>query len=183
MMAELRGMNMLLKRSGIASMNRNYLLDSGQTTLCFNPSLGTLNQGDTIIAEATISEVQKLCRAEVVIEVPSHYYMPRGFFRVCNNAKLRFVCGSNLVAPRLLRYRQWKLQLYQMFMIQPVILFGVGMQTYSQQFDLLAKYFYTHKLAREFMHSVRDEYTVQRLKSLGISNVINSNTVLYLTRL
>jgi polysaccharide pyruvyl transferase WcaK-like protein len=51
---------------------------------------------------------------------------------------------------------------------------GVGSQQYNQKISLFTKFAYNKMIMKEFIHSVRDEYTKSTLKDIGIQNVVNT---------
>ena len=58
--------------------------------------------------------------------------------------------------------------------VKPTILMGVGWHQYSKRTNLYTKMLYKKILSKEYMHSVRDEYTKNKLEEIGIKNVINT---------
>ena len=49
-----------------------------------------------------------------------------------------------------------------------------GAQKYGQHIGAYTAHIYKRILSSEFMHSVRDSFTEEQLRSVGINNVINT---------
>lgn len=88
-----------------------------------------------------------------------------------------FVLGTNLLRNKI-RFRgrknQWAINFYDCLFMKPAILMGVGWNKYSGKIDLKSKFFYKRALNDKYTHSVRDNYTKQKLFECGIENVINT---------
>ncbi|OOQ55580.1 hypothetical protein A0O00_01270 [Proteus mirabilis] len=74
----------------------------------------------------------------------------------------------------MLRYQQFKLSIYDFIKTKNLITLGVGWQYYQDKIDFLAQYFYRNNLSKDYILSVRDDYTMERLNSIGIKNIINT---------
>ncbi|MEY0840145.1 polysaccharide pyruvyl transferase family protein [Providencia rettgeri] len=140
----------------------------------YDPSIATSNVGDEIISEAVKNELMHLFKDSQFISLPTHSKRSLGIIKKANSCDLSFVGGSNLLSPNMLRYQQFKLSIYDFLNTKNLILMGTGWQCYSKNTDILARYFYNNNLSKKYMLSVRDDYTAEKLLSIGVTNVINT---------
>ncbi|MGR5413686.1 polysaccharide pyruvyl transferase family protein [Vibrio astriarenae] len=140
----------------------------------YDPSISTKNVGDEIISESVQRELAEIFPFAQFLKFSSHSTRSLEMVKRANSADISIVGGSNLLSPRMLRYRQMKINVFDLIYTNNLVLLGPGWQCYQNNVDLLAKYFYLNKFDKSVIHSVRDEYTVQRLKSIGFDNVINT---------
>lgn len=70
---------------------------------------------------------------------------------------------------------QWNIGLIDTLRMKNIITLGVGWGRYEKK-DIAAptKWFYHYVLDKEHLHSVRDNFTKEKLNSIGIYNVINT---------
>ena len=73
------------------------------------------------------------------------------------------------------RYSQMGFSLADAMRVNNVVLVGVGWWQYQKEPNLYTRYLLQRILHRDVMHSVRDEYTKNYLKSIGIKNVVNTS--------
>ena len=66
------------------------------------------------------------------------------------------------------------INLYTAQSLKPCVLVGVGAQKYGQHIGAYTAHIYKRILSSEFMHSVRDSFTEEQIRSVGINNVINT---------
>ncbi|MFS1953049.1 polysaccharide pyruvyl transferase family protein [Vibrio breoganii] len=144
------------------------------STSLYDPSLSTSNVGDEIISESVQRELRDIFPETQFLRVSTHYTRSRYISKKANSTDLSIVGGSNLLSPKMLRYRQFKFSFYDLIKTRELLLMGVGWQYYQDQIDFLARYFYRNNLNEKYLHSVRDQYTLERLKSIGVENVINT---------
>jgi hypothetical protein len=109
---------------------------------------------------------------------PEHFKNMRDCGRV-------FVGGSNLLGNsvfsrqclkrgRLRRWRQWKVSLGDARRIQNAILLGASWWRYEGKTGFYTRSILRAALSEDVLHSVRDEYTKEKLKLVGIENVVNT---------
>ncbi|WP_026572830.1 polysaccharide pyruvyl transferase family protein [Bacillus sp. UNC438CL73TsuS30] len=140
-------------------------------------SIGTLNIGDEIIVDSVNRELNKLFKESTMfVKLPTHEKISRYGKRIINNSNFSFVAGTNLLQSKrkIIRTNQWNVNLFDALNFSNVILMGVGWQNYQQNPNLLSKIFYKNALSRDYFHSVRDNYTKQKLNSIGVNNVYNT---------
>lgn len=91
------------------------------------------------------------------------------------SSDLSFIGGSNLLTSQINKYKQIGFSFFDSFIVQNMILIGVGWWQYQNKPNLLSKIFLRNLLASKMVHSVRDEYTKEKLAIIGINNVINTS--------
>ncbi len=97
------------------------------------------------------------------------------FRKLLKDYDFKFVCGSNLLKGNMNGiFRQWDINVLSAKTLKGSILVGAGWWQYNDNPNLYSKLFYNTVLNKEFYHSVKDEYTKEMLKSIGINNVINT---------
>lgn len=145
----------------------------------FDPSMASTNLGDYIIAEAVKRQLQDLLHDAYVVELPTHTPLSNmywyGVFRDIQ-PDYKFVCGSNIVTGRLNEYvhlRQWNLSAFTIWQTYNSIFVGVGARQY-QNCNWYTRHQYQRMFRKDYIHSVRDGYTEEFLRNIGIDNVINT---------
>ena len=149
----------------------------------FEPSISSLNLGDYIIVDSVKRELSSILNDSYVIEQPTqtpvmHFYQkkdPR--LKLSRDSDYKFVCGSNLIWQNMFSLNpQWNINIFNCTNIIGSILVGVGSGTTRKKMNLYTKHLYQKVLSKKYIHSVRDEATCNRLKSIGI-NAINTGCV------
>ena len=161
-----------------------------------SPFISTANIGDYIIQDYCDEIFSELFGDYLGICVPSREKVSKNGAKAILSSDFAFVCGTNLLTSDMLHYRAWGIdlqtpykiasaelprrKLYQIGTIREnlkrfhIILLGAGWGEYQK-----SPTFYTRKvliglLDRTMLHAVRDSYTEQKLKEIGIHNVINT---------
>lgn len=165
-------LNNLITRLGL----NKYINSSSDKNLVgvFDTSISSLNVGDEIINSSAMEFIEKTFSDKQLLKFSTHAGISSiGIFRanLCNH---RIVCGSNILSGTLFKTGQWNLSLLDVLRIKSHILMGVGWINYQSNTSLISKLAYKHILNKDFIHSVRDEYTKEKLKKMGVTNVINT---------
>lgn len=145
--------------------------------MLFEPGIGTDNLGDQIIVDGVKQALDSILSDAFVVEFSTHTPLYNRHTKHCEVADYKFICGSNLLVGNLgsiWRFRQWPVDFVNMQSLKSSILVGVGAQKYGQKIGPYTKSIYKHIFEKKFFHSVRDEYSLNRLKSIGINNVLNT---------
>lgn len=152
----------------------------------FNTWVGSLNTGDKIIMESCKKNIiYSLFDKYFYTELTTHLNLNVFNFKNLKNSKYSFVCGTNLLQPMSLFAirNQWKIGIlfliYLIFnKIDNIILVGVGWGSYKyKKFSFIQKLMMRRLLSKKYIHSVRDEFTKEKLNEIGIYNVINTGCV------
>jgi hypothetical protein len=86
-----------------------------------------------------------------------------------------FLGGTNSLSSEMNKYKQIGFSLKDIFFVNNLVLLGVGWWQYQKKPNLYTTLLLKKLLSRNVIHSVRDSYTVQMLKNIGIHNVINTS--------
>lgn len=149
-------------------------LSKNQVTL-FDTSIATNNVGDEIIMDAVNREVFNAFPTNRICRVASHDKIGISGLSLIRHSDYGIVGGSNILSSKMNKYKQWKLDLFDVYFIpKNVLLLGVGWRQYQQQTNLYTKTMLKKILTPEVQHSVRDKYTQQKLADIGIHNVITT---------
>ena len=165
--------------SGIQQFNRvTYRLqrDNG-SIIRFNTAEATDNLGDHIIMTYCTEILNELFPAgHRFIDVSTHVLPTVEQEEQVKNAKLKFLCGTNMLTSHIEEYWYWILPdgLRRKLAYRNVILLGVGWKNYEGPCSDYTKMIYQCLLAPDVIHSVRDQYSEDMLKNAGIKNVINT---------
>ena len=146
----------------------------------FDPALednrGTIssNLGDLIIQEAVLNELRELFHLDDIFSISTHHKLGlkesvRALF-----SDFSFIGGSNLLSSRMDEYHQWRISLLDIPKLRNVILMGVGWWQYQEKPNMYTAFLLRQVLSNNYVHSVRDQYTLEMLKRIGIHNVYNT---------
>lgn len=137
-----------------------------------NPAIGSKNIGDQVIAEAVRTELQRLVLIQG--ELPTQTSLTNAQVDVARNSDLAVLGGTNILSSNMPWYRQWKIgpissRAYE----NKVLLMGVGWWQYQGEPNRYTSEILRRVLSRDRIHSVRDEYTREKIAALGFS-VVNT---------
>ena len=146
------------------------------TVICFDPSLETDNLGDEIIMRYCLRELENLFPEGRFDHIPTHVLPTREEAVLAERTKYKFVCGTNLLTSQIEHHWRWILP--EGFRgkrnFRNVILLGCGWGEYQEDCSGYTKMIYRSMLNPSVMHSVRDQYTLEKLRRSGIRNVLNT---------
>lgn len=143
--------------------------------LLYNPAISTMNTGDEVIGESAKEYISILFPHSFRVEVSTHLPVSFRYMHMLRDIEMRFVCGTNLLkGDMLLGFRQWDISLFKAPVLGKSVLLGCGWWQYQKKVDLYSKILLHSVLSKEYLHSVRDEYTRMKLEECGIRNVINT---------
>lgn len=149
--------------------------------LVFSPSLKDHsasipdNLGDSIIWDSVHRELSSVFGRESIFPISSHISPDDRCQRLIRQADLRFVGGSNLLHSDMRFRRQWRVSGRLMAIRRPAVLMGVGWQEYQPKPTLFTRFLLQAVLSHKHVHSVRDVYTENKLRSCGFTNVVNTS--------
>lgn len=146
-----------------------------KTISVLDTSICSSNLGDQIIMDAVKDVVEDVCDPALLMHVQTHDVISKKSYRLMNQSELIFVGGTNLLSSNMNSYNQWKVSLWDSVFIKDIILLGVGWWQYQNKPNFYTKFLYKRLLSSKHLHSVRDSYTERQLKSIGITNVINTS--------
>lgn len=140
----------------------------------FDTSIASDNLGDNIIMDAVRSHLREIYADVEFLPLPTHVPMNCSEMSAAGKNEISFVGGTNLLCANWLLRSQWKIGIYGALIVPDVVLMGVGWKFYQRPTDFITAMFLRNLLSKKYIHSVRDAYTEQRLKTIGINNVINT---------
>ncbi len=140
-----------------------------------NTAEGSDNLGDEIIMRYAREELSELLSGCDLVEIASHKPCPDDKLQLMIHSKAVIVCGTNFISPRMEFKAVWDYKEDMMF-IPHLVLAGVGWGGYASATPY-SEFFFKTLLMNDAYHSVRDQYTKEKLHNLGIQNVINTNCI------
>lgn len=135
-------------------------------------SVLSFNLGDQIITECIKNELESVFPNQMIVNTYTHGELCRRSHKLIDGALYTFVGGTNLLSSDVGK-SPWKLKRKDKI-ISGLILLGVGASGYSKVKDRYTKRFYKKILNEKMLHSVRDEYTKNMLRDIGVFNVVNT---------
>ena len=145
--------------------------------LLFDTAEGSDNIGDSIIMDYCHQQLAGFLTNNIYWydKVPTHLEIGKSAYKMNKNATYNFVCGTNILKTTILRKKLWKIGFREAINLKDLILMGTGWGNYNKfETDFYTKWVYKSILSSKYIHSVRDGYTEQQLKKIGITNVLNT---------
>ncbi len=140
-----------------------------------DPSIGTANLGDLIISEAVSTEIKQIFPTYQKVKFPSQLYTDFDTRTKLEQQDVVFVGGTNLLASNLDVRHQWKVHpgLKRRNKLN-MVLMGTGWWQYQSSPNNYTINLLNSILSSTYTHSVRDGYTMNKLKGIGLKNVVNT---------
>lgn len=146
----------------------------------FNPGIednqGTpsSNLGDLIIEKSVRRELARFSGKPKIHSISTQAYPQARQLERILRSRLRVVGGTNLLSSKMDKYNQWKITPFQAALIRDAVLLGVGWWQYQDEPNKYTRRLLRRCLSDKWLHSVRDGYTLEKLRSIGIENAINT---------
>lgn len=141
-----------------------------------NPAIASSNLGDKIIFESVYENLREIFKADLLTEFPTQIDTSFDAIKLMREKDMLFVSGTNLLSSNLESRNQWKVNnLHRRHLKNKILLIGCGWWQYQSEVNKFTKKIYKSIFNQEIFHSVRDSYTEEKLKSIGINNVINTS--------
>jgi len=142
----------------------------------FDTSIYSDNLGDEIIMRSVNSVLREIFPNADFARIPTHIYPSKDEIKIAQKSHKNFVGGTNLLCANQIFRPQWKFSPLEVFAIKnKPILLGCGWKFYQRKTDILSKIYWQNLLNRNYLHSVRDSYTLGKLHEMGIRNAINTS--------
>lgn len=142
--------------------------------MIFDTAVCTENVGDYIIMDAVNNQIFQLFTNDMIFHSLTHDKISNATYRLNRTSNFSFIGGTNLLSSNMNSYNQWKINIIDAFFLRDIVLMGVGWWQYQENPNLYTRMLLRNVLNKNLLHSVRDSYTEKMLKSIGISNVINT---------
>lgn len=133
----------------------------------FDTSVATDNLGDEIIMDAVEQVVSEVLPNAYVFRVATHEYMSRVSRRFLRKSSLSIIGGTNLLSPHMGPFALWKMMPWDVLSVNHAVLLGVGWRDYMRGPDPYTRWALNRILAKEYIHSVRDSYTQEKMAHSG----------------
>lgn len=137
----------------------------------FDTTIGSYNLGNNVIMDAVNEELDALFPNTQIYRLAPMDIGP--YSRSClMKSDLAFFGGTNSLNGDLFKYKQWDLRLRNIHGISNTVLLGLGWWQYEKKpITTYSKYLFTKALTKNYLHSVRDNYTKEKLESIGINSI------------
>jgi len=143
-----------------------------------DPTIATENLGDKIIMSAVENLIRELFPDLFFIHIPTHLPQTYTSRTLLSRGKFSIVGGTNAINNSILTWRcNWRVRVRDLIWLRNIILLGVGWKGYEHTVAINARVALRRMLSKNFIHSVRDEYTKKMLNLAGIQNVLNTGCV------
>lgn len=142
-------------------------------TILLDTSMNSDNCGDGIIMENCMRQLSDCMDVESLGHVPTHRFPTAEEKQRLHAADRKILCGTNILSGHIRHYGLWKLD-SDVSPYRNTILMGVGFDSKDQFYDSYTKQMLHTILSADGIHSVRDSFSEQKLKAMGIRNVLNT---------
>ena len=146
----------------------------------FDPSYGTSNLGDFIINEAVMREMNFLFDRHYLVRYSTHnpimhlHQLLRRHNNTinCSPDNLKFLGGSNIFKQNLLKYTlDWNINIFTKGLYRNSVTIGGGSEGNPKTINRYTRNIYKTVLAKNYIHSVRDNKTKGFLETMGFSAI------------
>jgi polysaccharide pyruvyl transferase WcaK-like protein len=154
--------------------NSDDILNKFERIGLMDPSIGTSNMGDYIIQDSIKKNIRQIFPTSFVSTFPTQLSRKMDSVKLMQNQDIILIGGTNLLASNMDTRFQWKVTpIDSYFVPNKMVLFGVGWWQYQDAPNNYTRTLFSSVLSKKYLHSVRDSYTREKLKSIGI-DVINT---------
>lgn len=139
-------------------------------------NLGTKssNLGDLIIQAAIDRELKLAFDDTEIFRISTQSPIPPAYFPQMHECRHLIVGGTNLLTSFMRDYKQWQITWSDAWRIRRAVLLGIGWWQYQKRPDWHTWFTLLGALSWRGIHSVRDEYSCEKLRALGFQNVLNT---------
>lgn len=126
--------------------------------------------------DAVNEVIEELFPDDFVINIATHQRIHPLDLPALRKYDLAIVGGTNLLKNDNIRGSQWKVGMKDLAVLRKkAVLLGVGWWQYqTRPVSAYSKLLYRSIFSDRYQHAVRDGYTLEKLRSIGIRNVINT---------
>ena len=148
-------------------MNRNIAI--------LDTSISSLNVGNDIIMEGVMDHLQEVFPTYQYIRIPANEKIRLSSLPILRKSNYCFQGGANALSSNVQSNYGFIFSSIDAYFIRhKVTLLGVGWAKYENRPTYYSKSYWNRVLAKDTIHSVRDTYTEENLKAIGINNVVNT---------
>ncbi|MEZ5921358.1 MAG: polysaccharide pyruvyl transferase family protein [Parvularculaceae bacterium] len=145
-----------------------------RTISLLHTSVASTNVGDEIIMAAVDNQLAPVLGEDYVNRIASHERMSSKSRGMIAKADYAIAGGSNLLSSHAGIRSVWKLTPFDATLGKKFVMMGVGWYHDQGAPDPYTAWLYKSLFSREMLHSVRDNYSKEKLNRLGFSNVVNT---------
>jgi len=132
------------------------------------------NLGDLIVRQAVVRELTEMFPGFDWVSIPTQLPLTADELELAINSDLLVVGGTNLLSSHMQQYRQWHISPTEAARLQRIVLMGAGWWQYQDDPDDYTRSLLLSALSPLLPQSVRDNYTKQKLRGMGLIDVINT---------
>ena len=137
----------------------------------FDTSIAAYNIGNQIIMDAIKTELMELFPHSFVLSLPVEDIKTNAR-RYNAMSDISFVGGTNILNGDIRKYRQWDLDLHNVLRLSNIVLLGCGWCQYEERpITRYTQWAFNKIFSKKYIHSVRDEYTRNKLATIGIDSI------------
>lgn len=133
----------------------------------FDTSVATDNLGDEIIMDAVEQVISEVLPNAYLFRVATHEYLSWVSRKFLKKSSLSIIGGTNLLSPHMGPFALWKMMPWDVLSVNHAVLLGVGWRDYLRGPDPYTKWALNRILAQDYIHSVRDSYTLNKIAGSG----------------
>lgn len=150
------------------------VLPGNDKIVLLNTAMYSDNLGDYIIMHNCTNQLKGLNIFEKeLLNIPTHRLFNDLERKQLLNSPIKILCGTNILSGHMLSYGLWKIP-QDVSPLCNTVLMGVGFSSYNNTFDRYTKKLFNTILSNQYIHSVRDSFSENMLKKMGIKNVLNT---------
>ncbi len=149
--------------------------------ILFDTSIATENLGDEIIMESAERELAPAIHDDFIYHLPTHlvpvpvlHQPTSGKRKLCDNADLKFVCGTNLFWADMRHMNPLlNANIFNARPFKDSVLFGVGIDAdrCAKGLDFYSRHLWEKILSKDYVHSVRDDRAAEFLHGMGLKAI------------
>lgn len=145
-----------------------------KTITILDTTVASDNLGDQIILDAVKGVLLEVVPQAYPYHVATHEYMTNVSKSLLRQSEAAFVAGTNILASNMEARVLWKLLPWDAFAFRDTVLLGCGWMNYMKQPNAYSRWILKKILSDKFIHAVRDNYTAEKLRSMG-KQVLNTS--------
>lgn len=137
----------------------------------FDTAIASYNIGNQIIMDAVKTELMELFPQSFVLSLPVED-IKTNTRKYNAMSDISFIGGTNILNRDIRKYRQWDLSLHNIMILSEIVLMGCGWWQYEERpITRYTQWAFKKIFSKKYIHSVRDEYTRNKLATIGIDSI------------
>lgn len=145
-----------------------------KTISIFDTSIANYNTGNCIIMEAVYENLHKIFTYDFFYKIP-YIDLTSHAISCLSHSDIAVWGGTNSLCGEMEKYTQWGINAKNVkFVTNKVVLMGLGWWQYQEKISRYTKKLLGYALNDQYLLSVRDQYSANKLKEIGFQNIINT---------